>query len=416
MGAAERGRAAVSEDSIRQVAILVGGKATQVGERGENPPKSLVPIAGERPFLDYLLELVARHGYEDVMLLAGPSSERVTELYDGRRIGAATVRVLCEREPLGAGGALVNIRDLLDERFVLMNGDAFFDFNLRALEVAARRSGALATLALRTADDVSGYRRVAEENGRIVRFLERDPDDRRPGSISGGVCVLRRATLSLVERLPCSIERDIFPILAERGEVVGLTFDGYFLEIGIPGALERAHRELPLTRRRPAAFLDRDGVLNLDEGYTFRPETLRFVPGAIEAVRRLNDRGYYVIVVSNQAGVARGYYSLDDAARFNREMQARLVRHGAHIDQFYVCPYHPDGAVAEYATDHFDRKPNPGMLLRAMADWPIDKARSWLVGDKDTDIEAAARAGVRGHLFHGGNLDALIRSIMGSTD
>ncbi len=405
MGAAERGRAAMSEDSIRQVVVLVG-------ELAEKP---LAPIAGERPFLDYLLEMVARHGYGDVMLLAGPSGERMKELYEGRRIGAATVRVLCEREPLGAGGALANVRDLLDERFILMNGDVFFDFNLRALEVAARKSGALAAIALRTVDDVSGYGRVVDENGRIVRFLEKDPSDRAPGSINGGVCVLDRAILSLVEGPSCSIERDVFPILAKRGEAIGLTFDGYFLDIAIPGALERGHRELPLTRRRPAAFLDRDGVLNLDEGYTFRPESLRFVPGAIEAVRRLNDRGYYVIVVSNQAGVARGFYSLDDAARFNREMQARLVRHGAHIDQFYVCPYHPDGAVAEYATDHFDRKPNPGMLLRAMADWPIDKAGSWLIGDKDTDIEAAARAGVRGYRFHGGNLDDLVRSIMDST-
>ncbi len=402
-------------DSIRQVAILVGGQGTRLGEIAEDPPKPLIPIAGKRPFLDYLLEMVARHGYEDIMLLAGPLGERVKALYEGRRIGAARVRVLCGREPLGAGGALANVRGLLDERFILMNGDLFFDFNLRALDVAARKSGALAALALRTVDDVSRYGRVVEEDGRIVRFLEKDPDDRRPGSVSGGVYVLSRAILSLVERGPCSIERDIFPILAERGEAAGVTFNGYFLDVGIPGALERGHRELPLTRRRPAAFLDRDGVLNLDEGYAFRPESLRFVPGAIEAVRRLNDRGYYVIVVSNQSGVARGYYSLDDAARFNREMQARLVRHGAHIDQFYVCPYHPDGAVAEYAIDHFDRKPNPGMLLRALADWPIDKDRSWLIGDKDTDVEAAARAGVRGHLFKAGNLDALVRSIIGST-
>ena len=405
----------MNDDSIRQVVLLLGGKGTRRGEIAEDTPGPLAPIAGERPFLDYLLEMVARHGYEDIMLLAGPLGERVKALYEGRRIGPATVRVLCEREPLGAGGALANVRDLLDERFILMNGDAFFDFNLRALEVAARRSGAPAALALRTVDDVSRYGRVVEEDGRIVGFLEKEPGDRSPGSVNGGVYVLSRAVLSLVERLPCSIERDIFPILAERGEAIGLTFDGYFLDIGIPGALQRGHRELPLARRRPAAFLDRDGVLNLDKGYTHRPEDLRFVPGAIDAVRRLNDRGYYVIVVSNQAGVARGYYSLDDAARFNREMQARLFRHGAHIDQFYVCPYHPDGAVAEYAIDHFDRKPNPGMLLRALADWPIDKVGSWLIGDKDTDVEAAARAGVRGHLFPGGNLDALVRSIIGST-
>ena len=405
----------MKDNSIRQVIILVGGRGTRLGEIARDVPKPLVPIADERPFLDYLLKMVARHGYQDIVLLAGHLGERVEALYEGKRIGAATVRVMRETEPLGTGGALTNVCGLLDKRFIMMNGDALFDFNLRALEVAAPENGAMATLALRAVEDVSRYGRVIAENGRIVRFMEKDREHRGSGTINGGVYVLKRKILSLIESLPCSIEQDIFPVLAQRGDVSGVTFEGYFLDIGIPEALERGHRELPLTLRRPAAFLDRDGVLNLDEGYTFRPESLRFVPGAIEAVRRLNDAGYYVIVVSNQAGVARGYFSLGDAERFNREMQAQLIRHGAHIDQFYICPYHPDGMVSEYAMDHPDRKPNPGMLLRALDDWPIERAGSFLIGDKQSDVEAAARAGIKGYLFEAGDLDDFMRSTLDVT-
>ncbi len=404
----------MTETPIRQAVILVGGRGTRLGEITRDIPKPMLPIAGDRPFLDHLLEMVERHGYQDIILLAGHLGERVTEAYDGRQIGGARVRVLREPEPLGTGGALTIARDLLDERFLLMNGDAMFDINLRALEQAARLSGALATLALRTVPDVSRYGRVVEVDGQVTQFLEKDPNHRGPGTINGGIYVLRREALDLIERLPCSIEQDVFPLLVQRGQIAGACFDGYFLDVGIPESLDQGHRELPGVRVRPAAFLDRDGVINVDDGYTHRVEDLRFMPGAMEAIRLLNDRGYYVFVVTNQGGIARGYYGLDDAHRFNQAIQDRLAVSGAHVDRFYLSPHHPDGIVAEFAMDHVDRKPNPGMLLRAMTEWPVVKERSFLVGDKDTDVEAALRAGVAGHLYEGGDLRIFVNSILAS--
>jgi mannose-6-phosphate isomerase len=163
---------------------------------------------------------------------------------------------------------------------------------------------------------------------------------------------------------------------------------------------------------RPAAFLDRDGVLNVDHGYVHRLEALDLMPGAAAAVRRLNEAGYLVIVATNQSGVARGYYTLDDAHRFNAALRARLAEAGARIDAFYLAPYHPDGVVAEYARDHDDRKPGSGMLRRALAEWPIDAARAFLVGDKDSDLEAARRAGIEGYLYRGGDLDAFVGKVL----
>jgi D-glycero-D-manno-heptose 1,7-bisphosphate phosphatase len=165
-------------------------------------------------------------------------------------------------------------------------------------------------------------------------------------------------------------------------------------------------------RMRPAAFFDRDGVLNQDRGYTHRPEDLVWMPGAQEAVRAVNDAGWRAIVVTNQSGVARGLYDEAAVARFHEAMQDDLAATGAFIDAFYVCPFHPDGAVPAYAREHPDRKPQPGMLLRAMADQPIDRARSFLVGDRDTDLKAAAAAGVRGLLYQGQDLHVLVAGAM----
>ncbi|WP_294389611.1 HAD family hydrolase [uncultured Sphingomonas sp.] len=168
------------------------------------------------------------------------------------------------------------------------------------------------------------------------------------------------------------------------------------------------------TALRPAAFLDRDGVINVDDGYTFRPEDLRLTPTAAEGIRLLNDAGYLVIVVTNQSGVARGYYGVADVERFHDHMQATLGPRGARIDAFYYCAYHPEGTVAEYAREHEDRKPGCGMLTRAMADLPVDRARSFMIGDKQSDADAAAKAGIPARLIAAnvGDLAGAVREMM----
>ena len=155
----------------------------------------------------------------------------------------------------------------------------------------------------------------------------------------------------------------------------------------------------PADARRPAAFLDRDGVLNVDEGYTHRPEQLEWIDGAWEAVKMLNEAGYVVFVVTNQSGIARGYYGEDAVKAFHAHMQEDLARHGAHVDAFYFCPHHPEGTVKSLAIRCQCRKPAPGMLEQAASEWPIDHDASFLIGDKDEDMAAAKAFGIRGIKF-----------------
>jgi D-glycero-D-manno-heptose 1,7-bisphosphate phosphatase len=151
--------------------------------------------------------------------------------------------------------------------------------------------------------------------------------------------------------------------------------------------------------RRPAAFLDRDGVLNIDRGYAYRPEQIEWVEGAAEAVRLLNEAGYYVLVVTNQSGVARGFYNEAAVKSLHAHMQDILSKHGARIDAFYYCPHHPDGSIKALAVQCRCRKPGPGMLEQAAREWPIDIGASFLIGDRDHDLAAAAAFDIRGIKF-----------------
>jgi dTDP-glucose pyrophosphorylase/histidinol phosphatase-like enzyme len=399
--------------AIRQAVILAGGKGTRLGEITRAVPKPMLPIAGDKSFLDYLLEMIDRHGYQDILLLGGYLGEVLEAAYGGRRIGGATIRVLRESVPLGTAGALTVAREALDPRFLMMNGDAFFDINLRALEQASHQSGAMATLALRSVPDAARYGRVIEEQGNVVAFLEKDSNRPGPGVINGGVYVLKREILDLVRDLPCSLEQDVFPVLVERGQIRGLEFDGYFLDIGLPETLEQGHLELPRVRVRPAAFLDRKALINSGEGDSFRPEAFQWTRGAVDAIRSLNDHGHYAFVVSNPSEGAQRTSAVGDARRLNAAMQERLAREGAHVDRFYGDLESPaDTAASGHATDAAKQKPDASLLHEAMNEWPIINERSFFIGVNNHDIEAARSAGISWHVLNGGDVARLVHSLL----
>jgi histidinol-phosphate phosphatase family protein len=395
---------------LEQAVILVGGRGTRLGDLTRVMPKPLMPIAG-RPFLDWLIDEVARFGIPRITLLAGYLGEQIVARYAGRKIGAVRIEVLTEPEPLGTAGGLRLFAGRLAPRFLMMNGDTRFDVNLLDLQLHAR--AAVATLALRhTAPGDRRYDTVKlAEDGIITGILACTPESEGP--INGGIYLLDRAITDWIGEGAVSMESDVFPRLVEARLLRGVLYDGRFIDIGVPEDLVRGQTEIPAMSRRPAALLDRDGVLIEDTGHPHDPlKKVRWIPGAAAAVKRLNDAGYFVFVVTNQAGVARGIYPEAQVQVFHRWMAARLADAGAHIDAFAYCPHHPQAALAEYRVVCRCRKPAPGMIEDLCSTWPVDRAGSFLVGDKESDIAAAVATGLPGYLFTGGDLSSYLDALL----
>ena len=163
---------------------------------------------------------------------------------------------------------------------------------------------------------------------------------------------------------------------------------------------------------KPAVFLDRDGVINNDKGYVYKIDDFEWIQDAIEAIKFLKDSGYYVFVVTNQSGIARGYYSEEDVEKLHNYINSELKRKDTSIDEFYYSPYHPEGVNNDYLDLAHLRKPKTGMLEKALSDWSFDKTTSLMIGDKNTDIECANNFGIKGYLFSNGSLLKFVKLLI----
>ena len=158
-------------------------------------------------------------------------------------------------------------------------------------------------------------------------------------------------------------------------------------------------------------LLDRDGVLNIDKDYLHKVEDVEWVPGSMEAIAWLNRQGFKVVVVTNQSGVARGFFTEDTVRKLHGWMTAEVRKAGGEIAAFYYCPHLPGAAVKQYDVDCECRKPKPGMIVQALRDFNVRPGNAFLIGDNSRDVEAAKAAGVTGFLYTGGSLLDLVQKI-----
>ena len=298
---------------IQQCTILAGGLGTRLGSLTEASPKPML-IRGGRPFLVWLMRELCRFGVTEFLLLTGHLSEEIERAIPAlQAMLPRRVSITVSREPgrAGTGGAVYHAGAKLHERFLLCNGDSLFAANLAELLAAAADDGpeVVGRMMLRQLPDASRYGVVTLEADRVTGFHDRPRHDAAADAadtINAGVYLFHRRILESL-RPVCSLETDVLPALAGIGALRGTVSEGYFRDIGVPDDFERADDELRALRGRPALFLDRDGVINLDHGHVGSRDRFEWVPDALDTIRRAAaNAGWHVFIVTNQSGVARG--------------------------------------------------------------------------------------------------------------
>jgi D-glycero-D-manno-heptose 1,7-bisphosphate phosphatase len=244
-----------------QAIILAGGKGSRLGSLTKKMPKPLLPVAGHA-FVEYLIWNLKRHGITRIFLTVGYLAHTIKKfLGDGNQLGVQ-LKYFTESTPLGTGGALAGMRDILDDNFFVMNGDTIFDVNYRAMAQIHRESGSMATIALREINNRNRFSSVRIDGYRIVAFEEKKESD-LPGLINGGVYLFNRKILKYLPKGPNSLEDDLFPSLIADGKhhLAGMPCNGFFIDIGLPETYSEAQQLIPAWKRRAAIFFKHNCVI-----------------------------------------------------------------------------------------------------------------------------------------------------------
>ncbi len=356
-------------------------------------PKCLAPVAGF-PFLHYLMENLEAAGFGHIILSLGYMHSLVEQwLRDGK--WSAEITTVVETEPLGTGGGVrLALEKARENDVFILNGDTWLDVPFRRMMALHLKSGCKATLALKPVADSGRYGAVAASVAggveKVVSFHEKRQCG--GGLINGGVYIIRKDTL---KEMPgrFSLEKDFFEKEASSGNIAAFRTEGFFIDIGIPDDYSKAQGIFAegSYKRYDTLFLDRDGVINreLTGSYVRNPEEFEFLPGAREALRRLGAIFARIVVITNQRGVTKGLMTLSDLETVHSYMISEVEKAGGRIDAVYY-------STGMDCSDPM-RKPNPGMIFKAVGDRPqTDLKRSIMAGDKDSDMQCAANAGVRG--------------------
>lgn len=370
---------------VDQAVVLAGGIGSRLRPLTDKIPKPMLPMNG-RPFLAYLIDILRENGIRNIVLLLGYLAEKVIEYFGTGSEFGVSIQYSVGDVSFETGTRIRNAGPLLLDHFLLLYCDNFWPLNIQEMLKFYNRDPCLASVTVyKNEDNITKNNVVVDGAGYIIRY-DRTRKDSELNGVDIGFFLVDKQVFDFMPASNFSFEEVVLPALVSRRQLRGYLTDHRYYSIG---SLDR----LPLTeqflRNRKAIVLDRDGVINRKPRrweYVTKWEEFEFLPGAIEGIRLLNNKGFSVFIATNQAGIARGLMSESDLKEIHTRMRGEIKKKGAVIDGIYYCPHGwDDGCEC--------RKPKPGMFLQISRDHGIDLSKTLFVGDDERDFQAGEAAG-----------------------
>lgn len=396
---------------------MAGGKGTRIASVNAEVPKPMIRILN-KPILEYQLECLRDQGYRDIILVIGHLGHVVREYFgDGSGISPATgkpfgvsIAYVVETEPLGTAGALYLLKEKLGEDFLLLCGDVIFDIDVdRFYRFHKARGGVVTLFTHPNSHPYDSGIIMADESGKVTNWLHKEePRQWYRNRVNAGLHFFSHRIFEqglFRELKKVDLDREVLKPLIPTGQLFVYDSPEYVKDMGTPDRFYSVTedirsgkvRQKNLSNPQKCVFLDRDGTLNKYVGFLRHIDQLELLPGAAEAVRKINESGYLAIIVTNQPLIARGEVTVPELREIHNKLETLLGQEGAYVDGIYYCPHHPhkgyEGEVPELKIDCQCRKPKPGLLYQAAKDFHIDLAASYMVGDGDNDVQCGINAG-----------------------
>ena len=364
--------------------ILCGGKGSRLKNLTKNTPKPLLKI-NNKFFLDFIIQKYQRYPVRKIFFMAGFKGAQIKKIYHKKINNFINSEVIIEKKPLGTGGCLNLIKNKTLKNIIIINGDSFLDYNFKSFYLKKSQSSSIKVLMTNNINykEVKKLTNLGIHKSKLV-FKKNSK------LINSGIYHIQKDFISKLTNKNLSFESDLIEPLIKKKKVIADYQKGYFIDIGLKKNLNTARKTLDKVTKKPAVFLDRDGVLNYDYGYVYRYQNFKWMKGSIAALKYLNKKDIRIFIVTNQAGIGRGYYKEKDFHNLHLRIKDDLSKKNIFIDDVVYCPHHPKFAKGKYKKKCKCRKPSNKLILDLQKNWNIDMRKSFMIGDKTTD-EICAR-------------------------
>ncbi len=396
---------------MRQAVILAGGIGSRLRPLTYEVPKPMV-LVNNRPFLEYLIEMLRENGISEVVLLLGYLAEQIIQYFGDGSIFGINIKYSTGKVSDKTGTRIKNAEHLLDDVFLLMYCDNYWPLNLKRLLKFYIEHKTLASITVYTNKDGTGEygaeNNIYVDNDGYVLKYDRGRKDKNLNGVDIGFFIISRKGLGLMPNHNFSFEEEILPLLVDKQQLSGYQTEHRYYYISTLESLKLTEKFL---QPKKVVFLDRDGVINKkppEDDYVKNWSEFEFLPGAIEALKLLTQNGYDIYIITNQRGIARGMMSEHDLNTIHKKLKEELKKHNAKINQIYYCPHGwDDGCEC--------RKPKPGMFFQAARGHNLDLTKAIFIGDDGRDLQAGDAAEFKTILVEPGkNLLQIVTSLLKS--
>ena len=404
-----------------QAVIMAGGKGTRLATIRNDIPKSMIPIC-EIPLLVHQIENLRENNIRNIILVTGYLGNIIKEYFDDGSNFGVNITYFEEEIPLGTAGALAFLHKSLENDFILLFGDLFIDINFIKFYNYHQQRGGLATLYVHpNSHPYDSDIVITDTKDRIVDWKAKNSprNDYYKNLVNAGIYILKKELVHYIQKdKKMDLETDVIVPIIGTEAIYAYPCTEYVKDIGTPQRLSHVERDITngicqkrnLKNKQKCIFIDRDGTVNKLVGFLNKHELLELETGAVEAIKMINNSEYLVIIITNQPVLARGECSYYELQIIHDKLHTILGNNGAYLDDLYFCPHHPDkgfeGEVKELKLVCDCRKPEIGMIKKALEKHNVDLQHSWFIGDSTTDIQTGKNAGMKTALVltgEGGN-------------
>ena len=392
-----------------KLVIIAGGKGTRLGLK--DIPKPMVQV-GNIPLLEHQIRLAKKNDIDDIYILSGYLSEVIEGYFGDGSAFSVKITYIKEKTPMGTAGAIRQLEDKINDRFIVFYGDVLLDIDIKSFMKYDSLSDSIATIIVHPNDHPYDSDLVEIDDENIVTAFHSKPHNTNRyyrNLVNAAVYILSPEIFEYIPQdRPSDFGKDIFPLLLNSKKIIRAYKSAeYIKDMGTADRLLKVNKDYLIGRvercskkyQRSAIFMDRDGTLVEDVNLLYKQEDLKLFSFSSSAINEINHSEYLAFLITNQPVVARNLCRLEDVISIHNKLETLLGRDNAYLNDIYFCPHHPDGGYPEendeFKIDCDCRKPNTGMIKMAVEEYNVDIKSSWFVGDTTIDIQTGINAGMR---------------------